>query len=172
MTDFRIVSLLVAILAACTAGADQPVSPASGGPDGSAAPAEPSEPTAAADGDPAAACAAMFVRLRECTDEFIPALVSWRVELDVPAGIADQDRDRGRDALVSDAMTEWETDSTDGAIAEMCNRIITSIPPEQLGAMLDAGSECETKSSCADVVTCIEPMQRDRLKAQRAADSQ
>ena len=171
MPGFRIISMLVAILAACTAGTDQPASPASDGPDGSAAPAAVNPEPAADDDDPAAACAAMFVRLRECTGEFIPALVSWRVELDVPAGIAEQDQKLGRDALVSQAMSEWETDSTDEAIGQTCDRIIASIPPEKLGPMLEVGSECGAKSSCADVVTCIEPMQRDRLKAQKAAES-
>ena len=170
MPGFRIISLLVATFAACSAGTDQPASPASDGPDGSAAPAANPEPAATNDDDPAVACAAMFVRLRECTGEFIPALVSWRVELDVPAGIAAQDQKLGRDALVSEAMNEWEADSTDDAIAQTCSRIIASIPPEQLGPMLETGNECAAKSSCGEVVTCIEPMQRDRLKAQKAAE--
>jgi hypothetical protein len=164
---------VVLFLAACGSKESQPTTPAP-----TPAPAATTEDPGAADTnaapatdeDPAAGCAAMFVRLRDCTAEFIPALVSWRVELDVPAGIAAMDQKEGRDALVSTAMAEWKNDSTDEAIAGMCGNIVSSIPAEQLGQMLAKGRECVAQEGCSDVVTCIEPMQRERLQAQKAAE--
>jgi hypothetical protein len=171
MTNLRLSWLAVAVLlSACGSSESQPAAPAPATPVATeTTPAEP-EATPAADDDPAAGCVALFVRLRECTDEFIPALVGWRVELDVPAGIAKLDAEQGRDALVSTAMEEWKNDSTDEAIAGMCGQVVQSIPAEQLDAMIARGRECIAKDSCAEVVSCTEPMQRDRLQAQKAAE--
>ncbi len=160
---------LVAVVSVAACGSKEP-KPTTPQPATPVATEEPAEPAPAANQDPAAGCAALFVRLRECTDEFIPALVGWRVELDVPGGIAEMDQSQGRDALVSTAMDEWKRDSTDEAIAAMCGQIVQSVPPEQLDGMLAMGRECVAKEACGEVVTCIEPMQRGRLQAQKAAE--
>ncbi len=127
-------------------------------------------PTASSD-EPQATCRQMMTRMRDCTDVFIPSLVALRVELDVPAGIAAEDTAQGRDALVAQAKEEWKTDSTDEAIASQCTRLVSSIPADQLGPMLDAGKACVAKESCEEFVPCIEPIQRQHLAAQKAAAS-
>lgn len=165
MLNPRVASLVVAVLlVACGSKEPQPTTPTT--------PAEstPAETSTAPTAENAKSeCVASFVRMRECTDVFIPALVGWRVELDVPAGIAKTDAEKGRDALVSTAMEEWKSGSTDDAIDQMCGQIVQSIPAEQLDAMLAKGRECIAQDSCDGFVTCIEPMQRGRLQAQKAA---
>lgn len=167
MSNPNLASLAVAVLlAACGSKEPQPVTPTT--------PAETESTAAETDTAPTvenanSQCAATFVRMRECTDVFIPALVGWRVELDVPAGIATTDADKGRDVLVSQAKEEWKSGSTDEAIGQMCGQIVQSLPAEQLDAMLAKGRECIAQDSCDGFVTCIEPMQRARLQAQKAA---
>lgn len=120
---------------------------------------------AATDPEMAAMCQSMFVRQRDCTDEFIPALVELRVRLDVPAGIAAEDQERGRDALVAQAMEEWKTDSTDEAIAAKCQTIPAGIPPEQMEQMRAQVTECMAAEACDAFVGCMMPIHEGRLRA-------
>jgi hypothetical protein len=103
-------------------------------------------------------CVAAFQRQRECTSDYIPALVDARVRADVPPGIAEKDRTDGREALIQLAMTEWQSDSTDEAIAEMCQKITndgTAGVPELIrkAEACLSESECPAFSACAvDIV--------------------
>lgn len=101
--------------------------------------------------DTHALCVSFFQRQRECTTDFIPALVAKRVELDKPAGIAAEDTANGRDALVAKANEEWKTDSTDEAIGQMCDKILAT-PPAQ--ADIDDGKACMAQSDCQAFSTC------------------
>jgi len=162
-------------LAACGSSEPAPARP-------TAAPAPAADPTAApapaeaqaapvADGDAAATCRQAMTRMRECTDLFIPSLVGLRVELDVPAGIAAQDKAQGRDALVAQAKEEWKVDSTDEGIANQCTKMTGSMSADQLAQMIDAVKGCIAKVSCEQFVSCIEPVQRQHLAAQKAAEA-
>ncbi|HEU4614383.1 MAG TPA: hypothetical protein VFS15_19945, partial [Kofleriaceae bacterium] len=51
-------------------------------------PADPAAAPAQAGVDPKAVCIEAFTRSRECTDDFIPALVDARASVDQPPGIA------------------------------------------------------------------------------------
>lgn len=124
----------------------------------------PTEAPAAAEPAPAAepssselACNAVFVRQRECTDEFIPALVDARVRADVPNGIAARAEKDGKDALVAEAKAEWANDSTDEAIAATCAKVAESTPPEKVKELEAQVSECTAKSACGEFVACIIP---------------
>jgi hypothetical protein len=128
----------------------------------------PASPQPAANDD-AAGCEKMFARQRECTDVFIPALVGWRVELDVPAGVAARDQAEGRQALVDQALTEWAEDSKEEKVRETCAAILASIPAERLAPMREAGEACMATADCQAFVACMEPMHRQRLQAQKGA---
>ncbi len=134
------------------------------------APAE-AQAAPAASGDPAETCRQGMTRMRECTDVFIPSLVGLRVELDVPAGIAAEDKAKGRDALVAKAKEEWKADSTDEEIANQCGQMVGSMPADQLSQMVNAVKACMAKVSCEEFVSCIEPIQRQHLAAQKAAEA-
>jgi hypothetical protein len=151
----RAILLISTYLAAC------------GGPSTPKTTSEPEpEPAAISRDDVRAGCATMFARQRECTDTFIPALVGWRVELDVPAGVAARDREEGRDALVAEAMAEW-AQVDDAAVEVICGDIAASIPEDQLGGMMELGERCLAEPSCDGFVACVEPAQRQRLEASR-----
>ncbi len=111
-------------------------------------------------------CTAGFTRARECTDQYIPALVALRVRLDVPAGIAEQDRKLGRPGLVQEAMGEWSSDSTDEAIATSCQKMAAA-PRERVGAYLDGAERCLTMSGCQAYVDCVMPLHEATFSASR-----
>jgi hypothetical protein len=121
------------------------------------APAETAQPAAAAAAGPddmKSLCVKMFTRSRECTSDFIPALVDARARHDTPPGIAEQVK-TNRDAVIAEAMKEWENDSKDEAIAAMCDKISTT-PEMSQGA--DEANGCIAKTSCPEFVACSMPI--------------
>lgn len=127
-------------------------------------------PAPAPEMTPAEGCLQLFQRQRECTDVFIPALVALRVELDVPTGVAAEDASAGRDALVAKAKEEWAAGNSDAQLAELCGKLVAGIPPEQLDGMMAQGKTCVAAETCEAFTTCVEPMQRERLQAQKAGE--
>ena len=109
--------------------------------------------------DARATCVSLFQRQRECTTEFIPALVALRVRLDVPPGIAEKDREAGRDALVSQAMEEWKNDSTDEAIGRTCDQMASADPEG-----IQKAQECLTAQACQPFVDCVIPIVEQHLQ--------
>jgi hypothetical protein len=146
--------LLLALLAACGGSDKKPAT----------------EPAPSPRADAEAVCLKMFQKQRECTDVFIPALVGWRVELDVPAGIAAEDASAGRDALVAKANEEWAASNSDSQLATLCTSLVASVPEEQLSPMMDVGNRCAAATACEEYIACVEPMQRQRLAAQKAQE--
>lgn len=96
-------------------------------------------------------CVRLFVRQRACTAEFIPALVEARVKADKPAGIAETDRQQGRDKLVKQALEEWKSDSADAAIARTCASLALPSPA------LEQADACLAQLDCAGFVKCVIP---------------
>jgi len=99
------------------------------------------------------ACVSMRHRERDCEAEFVPALVALRVRIDQPTGIAARDTSEGRDALVTQARTEFATDSTDAAIDHSCTQV-DQMPAEQAGAWTDLMEECLASTECVPFVEC------------------
>lgn len=139
---FRTVAGLALVLAAACGGS-------------TTEPAAPAPTAAASSGDVKDICTKMFTRARECTSDFIPALVDARARHDVPPGIAAKVQEN-RDAVIADAMKEWETDSTDEAIAAMCEKISGDPAAGADSAEIEG---CTAKSACPDFVACIIPVQ-------------
>lgn len=143
--------LLLSLLAACG---------------GKSAPATSTTEAPATAADPALdTCKKTFVRQRECTDVFIPALVDLRVKKDMPAGIAAEDKASGREALVTKAKAEWANDSTDDAIAATCDKMMASMGPDMKAQMAQGAGECLAKTECAAFVECEMPMIEQHLSA-------
>ena len=117
------------------------------------APATSAPKTSTAD-DPKAVCVATMTKARECTDDYIPALVDARAQADVPPGIADQVK-KDRDGVIKEAMGEWKTDSQDANIAAMCEKMAgdPSVTPDDLTAAKD----CNAKA-CKEYTSCVMPL--------------
>jgi hypothetical protein len=110
--------------------------------------------TATAD-DPKAVCVATMTRARECTDDYIPALVDARAQADVPPGIADAVK-KDRNAVIAEAKGEWATDSKDENIAGMCEKMAADMvaTPEELATAKD----CNAKTDCKEYTACVMPL--------------
>ena len=119
-----------------------------------AAKVEPAQPAAAqpaqAAPDNKALCVQTFQKARSCTADFIPALVDARAKYDVPKGIADEVK-KDRNAVIDQAMKEWENDSKDDAINATCEKM--PAPPDAAAAQ-----GCLAKTDCKEFVACITPV--------------
>jgi hypothetical protein len=131
---------------------------------GAEAPAEKTQPQpVAAASDPHSVCVQAFHRQRECTDEFIPALVDARVRRNAPPGIVEKDQELGRDKLVEMALEEWKTDSTDAAIEQTCTDMASKMPPDQLQQATDQIGQCLGAEGCTAFVDCLIPVIEPQL---------
>lgn len=138
----RPLAIALFVVAAC-GGADHPAKPTT---------TTTSDPTTASSDDLHALCVSGFQRQRECTDQFIPALVARRVELDNPPGIAAKDHEVGRDALVAQALEEWKEDSKDENIGPHCDQILAAHAPDQ--ATTDKFKSCMEMADCQAFSDC------------------
>ncbi len=122
----------------------------------------------AAGGDMEAVCRDSFARQRTCTDDFIPALVDARIELDMPAGIAAEGKkEGGRDALIKQAKEEWSKDSEPTAVAAQCKDMSEKMPVEQKAEVSGALSQCLASSDCGSYVKCVTPVTKKMLSARK-----
>lgn len=153
-----VLRLAIAVLPLCSlaCGAESPAE---------TAPLQAPKAAASSGPDLAASCQTSMVRARECTDEYLPALVDLRVRLDQPAGIAQAAQSDGRDALLAQAREEWASDSTDQAIAATCERLAASVPPEDRAQLASRVEACAAEASCADFVACLMPVHEEQMRA-------
>jgi hypothetical protein len=151
----RIVALVFVLAAAACGGAETPADKPQPQPE--------SQPVAAAN-DPHSVCVQSFQRQRECTAEFIPALVDARVRRDAPPGIAAKDKELGRDQLVAMALEEWKADSTDEAIEQTCTDMASKMPPDQLQGATERLGECLGAEACGAFVDCLIPVIEQQLR--------
>ena len=107
-----------------------------------------------------AACVDVMTKGRECTNEFIPALVDARAKYNNPEGIAEAVK-KDRAAVVSQAMTEWSMDSKDDAIARNCDKMAAEAPATDAEAA--TAKECLAKPDCAGFVACVTPQMEKRF---------
>lgn len=110
------------------------------------------------EGGTAATCRALMVRQRECSAVFIPALVAARVERDDPPGTAAHSRDVGREALVTEALDEWASDSRDEAIDVVCSEIARVVAPGRVQELESSVSGCLQQLGCDAFVACAVPV--------------
>lgn len=110
------------------------------------------------------ACKAVMEKSRACTDDYIPALVDMRIELDLPAGTKADAETEGRDALIAKAMEEWKGDSTDEAFEKQCTNVNDKMPAEHREKSITVSNECAAKDACSDFVACIMPLQKEMFQ--------
>jgi hypothetical protein len=147
-------SLFTALIAAC-GGPDRPAETAPAGQADAA-------PAGQADADPVVVCRTTVERQRACTDDYLPALVDLRVELDRPAGTADRVKAEGRDKIVTEARADWVKDTTDEKIAEQCS-MVTKLPAERLKKEMPMTQACLARPDCKAFTECIIPIERLNL---------
>jgi hypothetical protein len=146
----RAIALAVSISSLVAAATGCEVHDASASP-----PATPHQATSG--GDDHALCVQGMTKARECTAQYIPALVDARASVDHPAGIADEVK-QDRDGVIKQAMAEWANDSTDASIETACNQM-----PPFVGADRDAAQGCAAQADCNAFVSCIIPIVTKRL---------
>lgn len=125
-------------------------------------------PGQSAGGDMGAVCRDSFARQRTCTDDFIPALVDTRIELDLPAGIAAEGKkEGGRDALIAKAKEEWSSDSEPTAVAAQCKDMSEKMPAEHKAELMDAQTKCLASADCKSYVECVTPITKKMLSMRK-----
>lgn len=120
--------------------------------------------------DVQSACTNEMRRERECTAEFIPALIALRARLDHPTGFAARDAADHASTLAA-AETEWRTDSTDERIAATC-RDVSRLSPSELAGFATAESECLAAADCAGFVECDIRFTEHRFHARMVAEGE
>ena len=146
MSIARTFALVLSLTLAAACGASEP--PAAGSTQSNAQEVPAPEVKGSAEADSHQTCVAVIRRQRECTDAFIPALVDARVRADMPPGIAQKDKEVGRDALVAMALEEWASDSTDPAIDATCDKAADH--PE----LIEKAQACMNQSACDAFSAC------------------
>ena len=138
---FSILSLSLSVLAACE-GAEARPAPTT-------AQKANAETGTAADHD---MCVAFLTHARTCTDQYIPALVDQRAQLDRPAGIKAKVA-RDRDGMIAQAKQEWASDSSPENIEKMCSspKLAAAATDEKRQAVTacNANTDCIAYSQCA-----------------------
>jgi hypothetical protein len=109
-------------------------------------------------------CRALMQRQRACSADFIPALVAARVSAENPPGIRARAERIGRDALIAEAFTEWESDSTAPAIQSTCDKLAGSLSPARDGELRRSASACLAQDGCGAFVACAVPLNLVRWK--------
>jgi len=117
-----------------------------------------------------AACTHEMQRERECTTDFIPALITLRARLDHPAGFAARDA-ADHAGIVTRAEQEWSTDTTDERIAATC-RDVARLPAEETAGYATTESECLAAADCAAFVACDIRFTETRFRARMAAEGE
>lgn len=122
--------------------------------------AQPAKPTNTVD-DTRALCVQMFTKARECTADYIPALVDARARHDNPPGITEAVKN-DRDAVIAEANKEWETDSKDENIAATCDKISAQLVAQEQGS-IDTLEGCLAQSDCKQYTSCVMPLFEKRF---------
>jgi hypothetical protein len=126
-------------------------------------PAPAPQPAARSTADLAPMCKHIFARKATCTDDYLPLLVDLRVELNLPPGIADEVKSKGRDAVLALARTELARDTEPDKVAALCEHAATNAmnaPPERVDQLLQQGGACEAAADCKAFAVCAVAIDR------------
>jgi hypothetical protein len=160
------VSCLVLILAsACGGSSPEPAKPAPPAP----------QPTAQTLDDFVPMCRRIFARKETCADDYLPVLLDVRVELNLPPGIGDEVKTKGRDAVLALAHTELARDTQPENVNPLCDSAAANAkqaPPERAHQLLDLGARCEAAAECKAFSTCVVQIDRQFIASGAAAKMQ
>ena len=108
-------------------------------------------------------CKRIFARKASCADDYLPALLDLRVELNIPPGIGDEVKSKGRDAMLAIAHTELARDTEPAQVDAVCESSATKAqqaPPEFVDKLLEQGGTCEATTDCKAFATCAVAIDR------------
>lgn len=120
----------------------------------------PSESKAESGGDLLDVCVKTFERQYECTDDFIPALVDFRIKNGLlPAEAAPLlEEEGGREKLIQMAMEEWKVDGVEPQRTESCKKMTKVVTPEEGEKLKAAGEQCLATTDCKAFLDCMMPI--------------
>lgn len=121
-------------------------------------------------------CKRLFARKATCADDYLPALLDVRIQLNVPPGIGDKVKSDGRDAVLATAHAELERDTQPDKVAAVCDEgaaRAANAPPERVHQLLEQGNTCEATTDCKAFASCVVVIDRGFIAAgaQRRAAS-
>jgi hypothetical protein len=154
MSNVRYAFVLTFAVAAC--GGSSP-------PPAKVSPQPASETQAAA--DPIPMCKRIFARKETCADDYLPALLDVRVELNMPPGIGDKVKTDGRDAVLEQAHVELARDTEPSKVAELCETTLARMPPERVDQVVEQGARCEAAADCKAFSSCVVEIDRGFIMA-------
>ena len=123
----------------------------------------PSPPPARTSADLIPMCKRLFARKATCADDYLPALLDVRIELDMPPGIGDTVKAEGRDAVLVTAHAELARDTAPEKVAAVCEEGASraaKAPPERVDQLLAQGSQCEAAADCKAFAVCAAAIDR------------
>ena len=134
-------------------------------PPAKAPPPSPPQATETTTADPIPMCKRIFARKQTCADDYLPALLDVRVELNTPPGIGERVKTEGRDAILAIAHTELARDTEPSKVAELCQSTAAHMPPERAGQLIEQGAKCEAAADCKAFSACVVMIDRRFLAA-------
>jgi hypothetical protein len=143
-------SFALFVAAACGGSSPEPAKPAP-------------QPAARTAADLVPMCKGIFARKATCADDYLPALLDLRVELNLPPGIGDQVKSEGRDAVLAIAHTELARDTEPARVDALCETAATNAakaPPERVDQLLEQGDRCEAATDCKAFAVCAVAIDR------------
>lgn len=152
------VALILAV-AACGGSTPEPAKP-------------PSPPAARTAADLVPMCQRLFARKATCADDYLPALLDVRVELNMPPGIGDRVKTEGREAMLAIAHTELARDTEPAKVDALCETTAAKMPPDRVEPLLEQGGRCEATTDCRAFAACAVAIDRGFIASgaqQRAA---
>jgi hypothetical protein len=114
-------------------------------------------------------CVRMMTHERECSPQFVEAIVSLRARLDHPAGFHDRDV-ADHAGLVAEATAEWQNDSTDPRIGATCTHF-SELPADQTTHFMTIENECIPLADCAAFVQCDMRFVEERFTRRSTAEA-
>ena len=155
--------VVIVAVAACGGSSPEPTNPS---------PSPPPATRTTADFVPM--CKRLFARKATCADDYLPALLDVRVELNLPPGIGEKVKTEGRDAVLAIAHTELARDTEPAKVEALCDTAATNAakaPPERVDRLLEQGGRCEATTDCKAFAACAVAIDRGFIAsgAQRAA---
>jgi hypothetical protein len=124
------------------------------------------QPSANTAGDPIPLCKRIFAHKATCADDYLPALLDVRIELNMPPGIGERVKTEGRDAILAIAHTELARDTEPSKVAELCETTVRKMPPERVEQLVEHGGRCEAAADCMAFSTCVVDIDRGFIAAE------
>lgn len=154
----RLFPVIVAI-AACGGPSSKPAKP-------------PPQPATRSAADLVPMCQQIFARKATCADDYLPLLLDLRVELNLPPGIGDEVKAKGRDTVLAISHTELAHDTEPAKVDALCTAAAENAkkaPPERVDQLLQQGGTCEATTGCKAFASCVVQIDRVFIASPRSS---